>query len=231
MIQTIGIETLRVLVEEQDLLIEGREGVKEIFSDVLEYEDLEVYPSQQISVFSDASVDDKRHKNEDTESVPPYLDAVDAETELRTEHTSPVPEEPRVVGTTEPVLSPDPETVIISKTPAPEAVSQPPSVSPDALPARALYKNFNGLAIKERFEKQTNEATSQNGLPNYTLVTDSEEQVEFIDVENERYIRVTEERLQLHTRSEAELSIAMAEVETQCTSALMYLAKTIEERG
>ena len=231
MIQTIGIETLRVLVEEQDLLIEGREGVKEIFSDVLEYEDLEVYPSQQISVFSDAGVDDKRHKNEDTESVPPYLDAVDAETELRTEHTSPVPEEPRVVATTEPVLSPDPETVIISKTPAPEVVSQPPSVSPDALPARALYKNFNGLAIKERFEKQTNEATSQNGLPNYTLVTDSEKQVEFIDVENERYIRVTEERLQLHTRSEAELSIAMAEVETQCTSALMYLAKTIEERG
>ena len=133
----------------------------------------------------------------------------------------------------EPALDPNPEIVKTSAaTPTPEAASQsPPSVSPDELPARALYKNFNGLAIKESFEEQADQAPSQNGLRNYALVNESEEQVEFVDVENERYVRVTEERLQLHARSEAELSIAMAEVEAQCTSALMYLAKTIEERG
>ena len=87
------------------------------------------------------------------------------------------------------------------------------------------------MAIKESFEDQTDKTSSQNGLLNYALVNESEEQVEFVDIENERYVRVTEERLQLHARSEAELSIAMAEVEAKCTSALMYLAKTIKERG
>ena len=105
-----------------------------------------------------------------------------------------------------------------------------PTVSPDELPARALYKNFNGLGIKENFEGRTDNASLQAGLSNYTLVNESEEQVEFVDVENERYITVTEERLQLHARSDAELTIAMAEVEAQCTSAVLYLAKTIEER-
>ena len=62
-------------------------------------------------------------------------------------------------------------------------------------------------------------------------MNESEEKVEFVDVENERYITVTEERLQLHARSGAELTMAMAEVETECRSAVMYLAKTIEERG
>ena len=71
----------------------------------------------------------------------------------------------------------------------------------------------------------------REGLANYTLVNENEKQVEFADIENERYIMVTEERLQLHARSETELAIAMAEVEAHCTSAVMYLAKTVEERG
>ena len=231
MIQTIGIETLRVLVEEQDLIVEWRDGVKEILSDVLEHEDLETDASQEISVFSGTNVDDKRPKNEGTKLAPPYSSTIEAETETCLEHASPDSREPRAAATTEPVLGPNPETVTSSDTPTPEAVSQPPSLSPDELPARALYKNFNGLAIKESFEEQTDKASSQNGLLNYALVNENEEQVEFVDIENERYVRVTEERLQLHARSEAELSIAMAEVETKCTSALMYLAKTIEERG
>ena len=93
-------------------------------------------------------------------------------------------------------------------------------MSLDELPARALYKNFTGLAIKEHFKGQIGAKVSQNGDLNYALVNESEEQAEFVDVENERYIKVTEERLQLYTRSEAELSIAMAEVEAQCPSAL-----------
>jgi hypothetical protein len=55
MIQTIGIETLRILVEEPDMIIDRREEVKEILSDVLEYKESEAYQSQPISVFSDTA--------------------------------------------------------------------------------------------------------------------------------------------------------------------------------
>ncbi|CAI8011552.1 hypothetical protein GBAR_LOCUS7442 [Geodia barretti] len=213
MIQTIGIETLRILVEEPDMIIDRREEVKEILSDVLEYKESEAYQSQPISVFSDTAKNQEHHKEKDTESnltepASPHFDTVN------TAITDPAP------------LS---DPVDLSGTPTSE-IAIPP-VSPDELPARALYKNFNGLAIKESFEERTDDPSLQEGLANYALVNESEEQVEFVDVENERYITVTEERLQLHARSEAELTIAMAEIEAQCTSAVMYLAKTIEERG
>ena len=112
-----------------------------------------------------------------------------------------------------------------------EIASPPPTLSPDELPACALYKNFNGLAIKENFKASTDDASLQEGLANYALVNENEKQVEFADAENERYVTVTKEKLQLHARSEAELAIAMAEVEARCTSAVMYLAKTVQERG
>ena len=226
-IQTIGIETLRVLVEEQDLIIEWRDGVKEILADVLEHEDSETDTPQEISVFSDANVDRKRHENEGTKSAILYSDTTEAETETCVEHDL---SDSKDLEATEPVLI-NPETVTNAEISVPEVASQTLSLSPDELPARVLYKNFNGLAIKEIFEEQRDAASSQNGLLNYALVNESEEQVEYVDVENERYVKVTEERLQLHARSEAELSIAMAEVEAQGTSALMYLAKTIKERG
>jgi hypothetical protein len=130
---------------------------------------------------------------------------------------------------TSPAETPAPLSDPVAGTPISE-IAIPP-VSPDELPARALYKNFNGLAIKESFEERRDDPSLQERLANYALVNESEEQVEFVDVENERYITVTEERLQLHARSEAELTIAMSEIEAQCTSAVMYLAKTIEERG
>ena len=213
MIQTIGIETLRILVEEPDMIIDRREEVKEILSDVLEYKESEAYQSQPISVFSDTAKNQEHHKEKDTESnltepASPHFDTVN------TAITDPAP------------LS---DPVDLSGTPTSE-IAIPP-VSPDELPARALYKNFNGLAIKESFEERRDDPSLQEGLANYALVNESEEQVEFVDVENERYITVTEERLQLHARSETELTIAMAEIEAQCTSAVMYLAKTIEERG
>ena len=228
MIQTIGIETLRILVEEPDI-IDGSEEVKGILSDVLEYEDSEVYQSQPVSLFSDTGKNPGHHKEEDPkptliELTPSHSDVADAEdadaedTDMAQEPTS---------SAEDSVPLPDP--VEISTPSASEIVISP--VSPDELPARALYKNFNGLAIKKSFEAHRDDASSQEGLTNYALVNESEKQVEFVDVENERYITVTEERLQLHARSETELTIAMAEVEAQCTSAVMYLAKTIKERG
>ena len=223
MIQTIGIETLRILVEEPDIVIDRHEEVKEILSNVLEYEDSEVYESQPMSVFSDAGQDPEHHKEEDpevpvTEPASPHFDRASIQIP-DSGKGAPAPEETSA-PLSEPADLSDPPTVEI----------EIPTVSPDELPARALYKNFNGLGIKENFAGRTDNASLQAGLSNYTLVNESEEQVEFVDVENERYITVTEERLQLHARSDAELTIAMAEVEAQCTSAVLYLAKTIEER-
>ncbi len=224
MIQTIGIETLRILVEEPDMIIDRHEEVKEILSNVLEYKDSEAYESQPISVFSDTGQNPERHEEEDSES------ALTAPTSLDLDLVNPeVTDMKQALSSLgkDPARLPYPAD--LSDTPTPEITI--PTVSPDELPARALYKNFNGLAIKESFEGRTDNASVQEGFTNYVLVNESKEQVEFVDVENERYITVTEDRLQLHARSEAELTIAMAEVEAQCTSAVMYLAKTIEERG
>ena len=218
MIQAIGIETLRVLVEEQEIITDWRDGVKEVLSDVLENEDSEPDPSQQIPILSETSVNNKRERNEDTESA----------TEISAQHALSPPGELSRKETTETIQNP--ETLTNSEESIPDTASQPVCLLPDKLPARALYKNFNGLAIKDCFEGPADEESSQNGLLSYALVNENKEQIEFVDIENERYVKITEERLQLHARSEAELSVAMAEVEARCTSELMYLAKTIEER-
>ena len=224
LIQTIGIETLRILVEEPDMIIDRHEEVKEILSNVLEYEDSETHEPQPIPAFSDTGQHLEPHKAVPSKVALPEPDSP---------HSDPIP-----------MKIPDPENVV----PSPEEPSAPlldsanrsdthaaavvePAVSPDELPARALYKNFNGLGIKKRFEARTDDASLQGGLANYALLNESEELVEFVDVENERYIKVTKERLELHARSGSELTIAMSEVEAECRSAVMYLAKTIEERG
>ena len=224
MIQTIGIETLRILVEAPDMIIDRHEEVKEIFSNVLEHEGSETYDSQPTSVFSDTGQNPEHHKEEDSKPVSTKPASLDLDTvnikKTAIEQVLPSPTEDSTLL---------PALVEFSDTPSSEVAT--PIVSPDDLPARALYKNFNGLAIKKSFKELPDDTSLQKGLTNYALVNENEEQVEFVDVENERYIRVTEERLQLHARSKAELTIAMAEVEAQCTSAVMYLAKTIEERG
>ena len=224
LIQTIGIETLRILVEEPDMIIDRHKEVKEILSNVLEHEDSTAYESQPISVFSDTGQSSEHHKETDSdstlpESILPNLDPANTKG-TDTEQVLPPP-------TKDTALSSEPDEFPVTPTSA-VAISV---VSPDELPARALYKNFNGLAIKKSFLERRDDASLQEGLTNYALVNESEEQVEYVDVENERYITVTEERLQLHARSQAELTIVMAEVEAQCTSAVMYLAKTIKERG
>ena len=230
MIQTIGIETLRVLVEEMDVMIDGGEEVKGILSDVLAQEDSEPYLSQPASVFSNAGLDKDTKRSEDPEPDPVKLVSHDTEPEaaeeVDVEDTLPALKEAEMPGSAVPVNPSVPEPVALQETAPSE-----PTLSPDELPARALYKNFNGLAIKENFEESTDETPLQAGLANYALVNENEKQIEFADVENERYITVTKERLQLHARSEAELAIAMEQVEAHCTSAVMYLAKTIEERG
>ena len=231
LIQTIGIETLRRVVEELDIVVDGREDVKEILSDVLAREDSETYPSQPVAAFSNAGLDEAIEKSEDIESAAMELTSfqVDAEeVDLEAVLSTPTKVE---IDLREPVQLSEPEPVIPQETAPPEVAPPVPTFSPDELPARALYKNFEGLAIKESFKGVTDDGALQEGLANYTLVSEDAEQVEFVDIENERYITVTEEKLQLHARSGAELATAMAEIESQCTSAVMYLAKTVEERG
>ena len=224
MIQAIGIETLRVLVGELDVIIDGREEVKEILSDVLAHEDSETYQPQPISVFSNTGLDEKT-EFDPIESVSHYPEPADAEeTDIKVTLSTSI--ETASDLSTEPLQPLEPEPVALEETLPP-----PPTLSPEALPARALYKNFNGLAIKENFEKPTDDVSLQECLPNYALANENEKQIEFADVENERYITITEDRLQLHARSETELTIAMAELEARCTSAVMYLAKTVKERG
>ena len=231
MIQAIGIETLRRVVEELDIVVDGREDVKEILSDVLAREDSETYPSQPVAAFSNAGLDEAIEKSEDIESAAMELTSfqVDAEeVDLEAVLSTPTKVE---INPREPVQLSEPEPVIPQEASPPEVAPPVPTFSPDELPARALYKNFEGLAIKESFKGVTDDGALQKGLANYTLVSEDAEQVEFVDIENERYIMVTEEKLQLHARSGAELATAMAEIESQCTSAVMYLAKTVEERG
>jgi len=236
MIQTIGIETLRALVEEIDIIIDGREDVKEILTDVLAQEDdvlaqedSETSQSQPLSVFSNTGLEDAV-ESEPVASVSLHTEAIASEapiiedslsTSIEAEKDLPAP----------PVQSSEPEPTVLEETAPSEIAPPPPTLSPDELPARALYKNFNGLGIKDNFEKSTDGVSGQDALANYALVNENEEQIEFADVENERYITVTEEKLHVHARSEAELAIAMAEVEARCTSAVMYLAKTVQERG
>ena len=228
MIQAIGIETLRSLVEEIDIIIDGREDVKEILTDVLAHEDSETYQSQPFSVFSNTGLDDEI-ESEAVESVS-LTEVPAAEAEVIEDGFATSIEMERDIPAAS-VQSMEPEPIVLQETIPSEAASPPPTLSPDELPALALYKNFNGLAIKENFAESTDEVSVQEGFANYALVNENEKQVEFADVENERYITVTEERLQLHARSETELAIAMGEVEARCTSAVMYLAKTVEERG
>ena len=235
MIQTIGIETLRVLVEDMDVMADGREDVKGILSGVLAQDDLEPYLSQQASVFSgsqseEEDVDKVIAPKPDpvasvsAETAPEEMEAVETEVPLSTSDNAAEMDRP-----TEPEKFSESEPIIFPETAPPEPSA--PTLSPDELPARALYKNFGGLAIKENFEESTDDVHSAEQLASYALVNENEEQIEFVDEANERYITVTEDRLQLHARSESELAIAMAEVEANCTSAVMYLAKTIEERG
>ena len=104
---------------------------------------------------------------------------------------------------------------------APEPAVSEPAPSPDSLPAKALYKNFDGLAIKEVLKKWQGP----------TLEKETATQLDYFNEDQELYITVTESRVQLHAHSEEKLTVAMEALESHCQSALMYLAKTYEEGG
>lgn len=217
LIQTIGIQTLRVIVEEPNVVLEEREDVKEMLSDVLAYEtEADPYPqSDPLSIFSDGASDgvEEETQREDDEELPVVSDEGD---EVSAEAAEEAESPPDVL---------EPESLSLHVSDEVEAAEEPvqeepplPTFTPDELAARALYKNFNGMATREIFEAGTA----------YVLAEETAEQVEFIDVTRERYITLTEERLQLHARSEAALTDAMEEIQELCEEALMYLAKAIQ---
>lgn len=217
LIQTIGIQTLRVIVEEPNVVLEEREDVKEMLSDVLAYEtEADPYPqSDPLSIFSDGASDgaEEETPREDDEELPVVSDEGDEGSADAAEEAESPPD----------VL--EPESLSLPVSDEVEEAEEPvqeepplPTFTPDELAARALYKNFNGMATREIFEAGTA----------YVLAEETAEQVEFIDVTRERYITLTEERLQLHARSEAALTDAMEEIQELCEEALMYLAKAIQ---
>ena len=116
----------------------------------------------------------------------------------------------------EPVLVHEPE-----EDPAPdtEIIPPVPEVLPEALPAKALYRNADGLEIRNTIE-------IGNG---YRVVQDTDSQVEFAHADGQRYITLTADRLLLQCPSKEMLDVAMAEVEGLCNDGLFYLARTVDD--
>lgn len=115
----------------------------------------------------------------------------------------------------------EPETQqSVNESDIPPPISKP-LPSPDTLPAKALYKNFDGMAIKNVLKEWQNES----------LEKETETQLDLFNENQELYITITENRIQLHAHSDEKLSSAMKELEAYCQSGIMYLAKTIEEGG
>ena len=142
MIQAIGIETLRALVEEIDVIIEGREDVKEILTDVLAQEDSETYQPEPLSVFSSPGLDDEI-ESEPVEAVSLHTKMVEAEETVIEESLPPSMETEMVLPETS-AQSFEPEPIVLQEAIPSEIAPSPLTLSPEELPARALYKNFNG---------------------------------------------------------------------------------------
>ena len=100
-----------------------------------------------------------------------------------------------------------------------EVAPSAPDVALETLTAKALYKNIDGLDIRETIE-------FGNG---YRVVQDSDAQVEFAHTDGQRYITLTAERLLLQCASKELLDAAMVEVEALCDEAIFYLARTVDD--
>ena len=116
----------------------------------------------------------------------------------------------------EPVLILEPEE---DQATQPETASPVPEVLPETLKAKALYKNADGLEIRDTIE-------FGNG---YRVVQDTDSQVEFAHTDGRRYITLTADRLLLQCPSIELLDTAMGEVETLCNDALFYLARMVDD--
>ena len=104
----------------------------------------------------------------------------------------------------------------------PEAESNrpvPPAISTENLPAKALYKNPNGLEIRNTIELGDG----------YQVIKDAAQQIEIVHTDQQHYITVTEDRLLLQCPSMAQLEIAMKDIEKLCGESVFYLAKAVEE--
>ena len=101
----------------------------------------------------------------------------------------------------------------------PETAPPAPAVLPETLKAKALYKNADGLEIRNAIE-------FGNG---YRVVQDTDSQVEFAHTDGQRYITLSADRLLLQCPSIELLEVAMGEVEALCNDALFYLARTVDD--
>ena len=113
-----------------------------------------------------------------------------------------------------PILEPEED-----RTTKPEMAPPVPEILPETLKAKALYKNADGLEIRNAIE-------FGNG---YRVVQDTDSQVEFAHTDGQRYITLTAERLLLQCPSIELLATAMGEVEALCNDALFYLARTVDD--
>ena len=124
--------------------------------------------------------------------------------------------EETVDSANEPDLILEPEE---DRTTKPKITPSVPEVLPETLKAKALYKNADGLEIRNTIE-------FGNG---YRVVQDADAQVEFAHTDGQRYITLTTNRLLLQCSSKELLDTAMGEVESLCDDALFYLARTVDD--
>ena len=139
-----------------------------------------------------------------------------AETDDQPETPSDLNEDEETVDSaSEPVLILEPEE---DRTTKPETAPPVPEVLPETLKAKALYKNADGLEIRNAIE-------FGNG---YRVVQDTDSQVEFAHTDGQRYITLSADRLLLQCPSRELLDVAMGEIEALCDDALFYLARTVD---
>lgn len=182
-IQNIGIETLRQIVENPLDDAINRPIIRKHLSTILQHNITENQDEQISDMYSeDLALE--------TVSAEPY--------EGSDENTS--------------LQHPD------NQNPIQELPAKP---SLDSLPAKAIYKNFDGLAIKEVL-KEMNENL---------IDLETAKQLDFFSYDQKLCMTITENRVHLHAHSEERLTEAMKQLESHCQSAIMYLAKTYEEGG
>ena len=146
-----------------------------------------------------------------------FEDSQSTETEDQPETLTDSDEDKEAVDSvSEPVLILEPEEERTAKS---ETTSPVPEILPETLKAKALYKNADGLEIRNTIE-------FGNG---YRVVQDTNSQVEFAHTDGQRYITLTMNRLLLQCPSKELLDVAMAEVEALCDDALFYLARTVDD--
>jgi len=182
-IQEIGIQTLRIVIENPLPPDLEKPFIKELFSSLLENKKTDNQDDQLSDMYT-------KNMEKNTESVVTKSDIVDN------------------------------GNILVSDIEPPKRVL-PKKPDLETLPAKAIYKNFDGLAIKDVL----------NGMNNNILDNVTPKQLDFYTYDQELCITVTENRVHLHAHSEEKLTTAMKNLESQCQSSIMYLAKTYEEGG